>query len=144
MSIYPSFDLPPAPPPVPAPWNIHRREHSSMEQFTEHPLEDPDSPMEDAPPIEPAPTTYYLPDSPEGHTHTLSPGEPPIKPWKAYLTQPNSPVSRKHLLLPTSPASVPICQYTSREGSYQSIMPTASSPVTTPSIYQAFMQLSTT
>jgi len=33
-------------------------------QLTEHPLEDPDSPMEDPLPIEPEPVTHYLPDSP--------------------------------------------------------------------------------
>jgi len=100
-----------------------------MEQLTEHPLEDPDSPMEDAPPIEPEPATHYLPDSPEGHMHTLSPEESPIKPWQRWLTEPNSPVSCKHSLLPTSPSSTPIRQHTSREGSYQSIMPAASSPI---------------
>jgi len=105
-----------------------------MEQFTEpalveHPQEDPDSPMEDVPPIEPEPTTYYLPDSPEGNMHALSPEESPVEPWRAYLTKPNSPVSCKHLLSPTSPSSTPICQRTSREGSYQSITPTASSPL---------------
>ena len=100
-----------------------------MEQLTEQPAEDPDSPMEDAPPIELKPTTYYLPDSPGGHIYTLSPEESPIEPWQRYLTQPNSPVSCKHLLSPTSPASAHICQCTSREGSYQSITPTASSPL---------------
>jgi len=44
----------------------------------ENPLEDPDSPMEDAPPLEPEPVTHYEPDTPEGHTHTLSPEESPI------------------------------------------------------------------
>jgi len=129
MSIYPSFDLPPVEPIIPVPWNIHRQEYSSLEQLTEHPLEDPDSPMEDAPPIEPEPATHYLPDSPEGHMHTLSLGESPIEPWKAYLTQPSSPVSRKHSISPTSPSSAPICQRTSREGSYQSIMPAALLPI---------------
>ena len=61
--------------------------------------------------------------------HTLSLEESPIKPWQAYLTQPSSPVSHKHSLSPTSPLSTPICQCTSREGSYQSIMPTASLPI---------------
>jgi len=104
-----------------------------MEMYQEPPpvenlLEDPDSPMEDALPLEPEPVTCYEPDIPGGQTHTLSPEESPIEPWEAYLTQPSSPVSCKHSLLPTSPSSVPICQRTSREGSYQSIMPTASSP----------------
>ena len=52
----------------------------------ENPLEDPDSPMEDAPPLEPQPVTQYEPDVPGGQTHTLSPEESPIKPWEAYLT----------------------------------------------------------
>jgi len=52
MSIYPSFDLPPVQPPTPIPWSTHHREYSSMEQLTEQPAEDPDSPMEDAPPID--------------------------------------------------------------------------------------------
>ena len=95
----------------------------------ENPLEDPDSPMEDAPPLEPEPVTHYEPDVPGGQTHTLSPEESPIEPWEAYLTQPSSPVSRKHSLSPTSPSSAPIQQHTSHEGSYQSIMPTASSPI---------------
>ena len=42
------------------------------------PLDDPDSPMEDAPPLEPEPATHYLLDSPEGHMPTLSPDESPI------------------------------------------------------------------
>jgi len=71
----------------------------------ENPLEDPDSPMEDAPPLEPEPVTHYEPDVPGGHTKTLSSKESPIEPWEAYLTQPNSPVSRKHSLSPTSPSS---------------------------------------
>ena len=125
MSIYPSFDLPPQTP-VPIPWNIHHHEHSSMEHYTEPPLvehPDPDSPMEDSPNV------HYMPDSPEGHTHALSPKEFPVEPWREYLTQPNSPVSRKHSLLPTSPSSAPIHQRTSREGSYHSITPTALSPL---------------
>ena len=97
--------------------------------LVENLLEDPDSPMEDAPLLEPQPVTYYEPDAPEGQTHTLSPGESPIEPWTAYLTQPSSPVSRKHSLSPTSPSSAPIRQRTSREGSYQSITPSASSPI---------------
>jgi len=95
----------------------------------ENPLEDPDSPMEDALPLEPEPVTRYEPDVPGGQTHTLSPEESPIAPWEEYLTQPSSPVSCKHSLSPTSPSSAPIHQCTSREGSYQSIMPAASSPI---------------
>jgi len=94
----------------------------------ENPLEDPDSPMEDALPLEPEPITYYEPDVPRGQMHTLSLEESPIEPWQAYLTQPSSPVSHKHSLSPTSPSSAPIHQHTSREGSYQSITPTASLP----------------
>jgi len=128
------IDQPPVELLVPIPWNIHRREYSSMEEYQEpspvsNPLEDPDSPMEDAPPLEPQPVTRYKPDVPGGQTHTLSPEESPIEPWEAYLTQPSSPVSRKHSLSPTSPSSAPICQRTSREGSYQSITPSASSPI---------------
>ena len=92
-------------------------------------LEDPDSPMEDALPLEPEPVTHYEPDVPRGQTHTLSLEESPIEPWQAYLTQPSSPVSCKHSLSPTSPSSVPICQHTSREGSYQSITLAALSPI---------------
>ena len=95
----------------------------------ENPLEDPDSPMEDAPPLEPQPVTRYEPDIPGGQTHTLSPEESPIEPWEAYLTQPSSPVSHKHSLSPTSSFSAPIRQCTSREGSYHSITPTTSSPI---------------
>jgi len=94
-----------------------------------NPLEDPDSPMKDALPLEPEPVTCYEPDTPEGHTKTLSPKESPITTWEEYLTQPNSPVSRKHSLSPTSPSSAPTRQRTSREGSYQSITPAASSPI---------------
>jgi len=84
-----------------------------MEMYQEpplvkNPLEDPDSPMKDAPPLEPEPTMYYQPDTSEGHTKTLSSQESPIAPWEEYLTQPNSPVSRKHSLSPTSPSSAPI------------------------------------
>jgi len=93
----------------------------------ENPLEDPDSPMEDAPPLEPEPVTHYEPDVPEGHMHTLSPQESPIEPWQRWLSHSNSPMSRKHSLLPTSPSSAPIQQHTSQEGSYQSITPAASS-----------------
>jgi len=74
----------------------------------ENPLEDPDSPMEDAPPLEPEPVTRYEPNTPGGHTKTLSSQESPITPWEAYLTQPSSPVSHKHSLSPTSPSSAPI------------------------------------
>jgi len=50
------LDQPPVEPLVPIPWNIHRREYSSIEMYqepppVENPLEDPDSPMEDAPPL---------------------------------------------------------------------------------------------
>jgi len=93
----------------------------------ENPLEDPDSPMEDALPLEPF--IPYEPDVPGGNTCTLPPEESPIEPWEAYLTQPSSPVSRKHSLSPTSPSSAPIRQHTSREGSYQSITPPALSPI---------------
>ena len=54
--------------------------------LAENPLEDPDSPMEDAPPLEAQPVTQYKPDVPGGQTHTLSPEESPIEPWEAYLT----------------------------------------------------------
>jgi len=127
MSIYPTFDLSPVAPLPLTPWNAHRQEHFSMEQFTEppiaeNPLEDQDSPIEDAP------TIYYLPDNPEGNTHTLHPERSPAEPWKEYLEDP-SPVSHKHSLSPTSPNSAPIQQHTSREGSYYSITPTALSPI---------------
>ena len=104
MSIYPSFDLPPVPSPIP-----------------EHPLLD--SPMEDAP------TVYYLPDSPGGNTHTLASGRPLAEPWREHYERPPSLVSRKHSLSPTSPSSAPIHQRTSREGSYHSITPTTSLPI---------------
>jgi len=94
----------------------------------ENPLEDPDSPMEDAPPLEPEPFIPYEPDVPGGNTHALSPEESPVIPWQDYLA-PDSPVSCKHSLSPTSPSSAPICQRTSREGSYQSITPSALSPI---------------
>jgi len=127
------LDQPPVEPLVPIPWNIHRREYSSMEMYqesppVENPLEDPDSPMEDAPPLEPEPFIPYEPDVPGGNMHALSPEESPVIPWQEYLA-PDSPVSRKHSLSPTSPSSVPIRQRTSREGSYQSITPSASSPI---------------
>jgi len=124
---------PPVEPLVPIPWNIHHKKYFSMEMYqepppVENPLEDPDSPMEDAPPLEPEPVTHYEPDVPGGQMHTLSPEESPIEPWQAYLTQPSSPISHKHSLSPTSPSSAPIRQCTSREGSYQSITPAALSP----------------
>jgi len=125
------LDQPPVEPLVPVPWNIHHWEYSSMETYqepppVENPLEDPDSPMEDAPPIEPEPSQY---PASEGRTHTLSSEESPIAPWREYHDDPPPPVSCKHSLLPTSPSSAPIHQHTSREGIYQSIMPTASSPI---------------
>jgi len=128
------LDQPPVLPLVPIPWNIHRRDYSSIEMYqepppVENPLEDPGSPMEDTLSLEPEPVTHYEPDIPGGHTKTLSPKESPIEPWEVYLTQPSSPVSRKHSLSPTSPSSAPIRQHTSREGSYQSITPSASSPI---------------
>jgi len=127
------LDQPPIEPLVPIPWNIHRREYSSMEMYqepplVENPLEDPDSPMEDVPPLEPEPFIPYEPDVPGGNMHALSPEESPVIPWQEYLA-PDSPVSRKHSLSPTSPSSAPIRQRTSREGSYQSITPSASSPI---------------
>jgi len=127
------LDQPPVEPLVPVPWNIHHWEYSSMEMYqepppVENPLEDPDSPMEDAPPLEPEPFIPYEPDVPEGNTHALSPEESPVIPWQEYLAL-DSPVSRKHSLSPTSPSSAPIYQRTSREGSYQSITPSALSPI---------------
>jgi len=124
------IDQPPVLPLVPVPWNIYCRDYSSMEMYqepppVENPLEDPDSPIEDALPLEPEPVTYYEPNTPGGHTKTLSSQESPIVAWEEYLTQPNSPVSRKHSLSPTSPSSAPIRQCTSCEGSYQSITPPA-------------------
>jgi len=93
----------------------------------ENPLEDLDSPIEDALPLEPEPFIPYEPDVPEGNMHTLSPEESPVIPWQGYLAL-DSPVSRKHSLSPTSP-SAPIHLCTSREGSYQSITPSALSPI---------------
>jgi len=129
MSIYPTFDLPPTQPATPIPWSIHRQEYSSLEQLTEHPLEDPDSPMEDALPLEPEPFIPYEPDTPGGNTHALSPDESPVAPWREYHDDPPPPVSCKHSLSPTSPLSAPIHQRTSREGSYQLITPAALSPI---------------
>jgi len=127
------LDQPPVEPLIPVPWNIHHWEYSSMEMYqepppVENPLEDPDSPMEDAPPLEPEPFIPYEPDVPGGNMHALSPEESPVIPWQEYLA-PDSPVSRKHSLSPTSSSSAPIHQRTSREGSYQSITPSASSPI---------------
>ena len=127
MSIYPSFDLSPAIPEIPfTPWDTHRREHSSMEHFTEPPIVE--QPPEDSP-IEDVPTVYYLPDIPGGTTHTLAPGRPLAEPWREHYEDIPPPVSCKHSRSPTSPDSAPIRQRTSREGSYHSITPTASSPI---------------
>ena len=81
---------PPVEPLVPIPWNIHHCQYSSMEEFVKHvmqnpvsqPVDDLDSPMSDAPPLEPEPVTPYLPDSPGGHTYTLSPDKSPTEPWQ--------------------------------------------------------------
>ena len=122
---------PPVEPLIPIPWNIHCCQYSSMEEFVKHvmqnlvsqPVDDLDSPMSDVPPLALEPVTPYLPDSPEGHMHTLSSDKSPTEPWQQWLDHLDSPVSCKHSLLPSSPSSVPIRQYTSQEGSYQSIMP---------------------
>ena len=127
---------PPVEPLVPIPWNIHRRQYSSIEEFIEHVMQNPvsqlvddlDSPISDAPPIEPDPVTPHLLDSPEGHTHTLSHDKSPTEPWQQWLDRPDSPVSRKHTMSLSSPSSAPIRQCTSWEGSYHSIMPQTSSP----------------
>ena len=127
---------PPVEPLVPIPWNIHCRQYSSMEEFVKHviqnlvswPVDNLDSPLSDTPPLEPDPVTPYLLDSPEGHTHTLSPGESPTEPWQRWLDRPDSPVSHKHSLSLSSPSSAPIRQCTSWEGSYHSITPQMSSP----------------
>jgi len=97
--------------------------------LVENPLEEPDSPMEDTPPLEPELVTHYKPNVPGGHMHTLAPQELPIEPWQAYLSHSNSPESCKCSISPTSPLSTPIHQCTSRKGSYQSITPAALSPV---------------
>jgi len=60
------LDQPPVKPLVPITWNIHRQEYSSMEMdqeppLVENPLEDPDSPMEDALPLEPELFAPYEP-----------------------------------------------------------------------------------
>ena len=92
---------PPVEPLIPISWNIHHHQYLSMEEFIEHmmqnlvsqPMDDLDSPMSDVPPLEPEPVTPYLPDSPEGHMHTLSSDESPIEPWQQWLDCPDSPVS---------------------------------------------------
>ena len=127
---------PPVEPLVPIPWNIHCCQYLSIEEFIEHVMQNPvswpmdnlDSPMSDTPPLEPDPVMPYLPDSPEGHMHTLSPDKSPTEPWQQWLDCPDSPISCKHSLSPSSPSSAPIRQCTSREGSYHSIMPQTSSP----------------
>jgi len=98
--------------------------------IVENPLEDQDSPIEDALPIKLEPTQYL---NTEDSTVTVPFGESPIRTWIKYHDDPPSPVSRKHSLSPTSPSSAPIQQRTSREGSYHSITPTASSPMTSTS-----------
>ena len=94
-----------------------------------HPLDDLDSPIEDVPPLELEPTTHYLPDSPEGHMHTLSPDKSPSELWQQWLDHLESPVSHKHFLSPSSPSSAPMRQRTSWEGSYQSITPQILLPI---------------
>ena len=126
---------PPVKPLIPIPWNIHCCQYLSMEEFIEHvmqnpvswPVDDLDSPMLDVPPLEPDLVMPYLPDSPEGHMHTLLPDKSPTEPWQRWLDHPDSPVSCKHSLSPSSPSSVPIRQHTSWEGSYHSITPQISS-----------------
>ena len=127
---------PPVEPLVPIPWNIHRHQYLSMEEFVKHmmqnlvsrPMDDLDSPMSDAPLLEPDPVTPYLPDSPGGHMYTLSSDESSTEPWQQWLDSPDSPISHKHSLSPSSPSSAPIRQCTSWEGSYHSNMPQMSSP----------------
>ena len=82
---------------VPIPWNIHCCQYSSMEEFVKYvmqnlvfqPMDDLDSPMMDMPPLEPDPVMPYLPDSPEGHIHTLSPDKSPTEPWQQWLDNPD-------------------------------------------------------
>ena len=131
MSIYPDFDLPTMQPPTPIPWSTHHRQYSSMELYqepplVENPLEDQDSPIKDAPPLPLEPTQYL---NTEDGTVAIPARVFPIRTWRTYHDSPPSPVSHKHSLSPTSPSSAPICQQTSREGSYQSITPSALSPI---------------
>jgi len=79
----------------------------------ENPLEEPDSPMEDVPPIEPEPSMSYIPDIPGGQMHTLAPHKSPTEPCQSYLSHSNSPESCKHSISPTSPLSTLLCQCTS-------------------------------
>jgi len=86
------LDQPPVEPLVPVPWNIYHWEYSSMEMYqepplVENPLEDPDSPMEDTPPLEPEPFIPYEPDVPGGNMHALSPEESPSYHGKSTLPQ---------------------------------------------------------
>jgi len=94
--------------------------------LVENPLEDQDSPIEDTLPPKLEPTQYL---NTEDGTVTIPTGEFPIGTWRMYHDDPPPPVSRKHSLSPTSPSSAPIRQRTSREGSYQSITPSASLPI---------------
>ena len=143
---------PPVKPLVPIPWNIHHHQYLSMKEFVKHmmqnlvsrPVDNLDSPMSDTPPLEPDPVMPYLPDSPEGHMHTLSPDKCPTEPWQQWLDCPDSPVSRKHSLSPSSPLSVPIRQRTSQEGSYHSIMPQTSSPTASTKALSEGNQLAST
>ena len=81
---------PPIEPLIPIPWNTHQYQYLSIEDFIEHvmqnpvscPLDDQDTPMLDMPLLDPEPATHYLPDSPEGHMHTLSPDKSPTEPWQ--------------------------------------------------------------
>ena len=143
---------PPVDPLVPIPWNIHHRQYSSMEEFVKHvmqnlvsqPVDNLDSPMSDAPPLEPDPVTPYLLDSPGGQTHTLSPDESPTEPWQRWLDRPDGPIPRKHSLSPSSPSSAPIRQRTSWEGSYHSITPQMSSPTASTEAFSEGNQLALT
>jgi len=131
MSIYPDFDLPTMQPPTPIPWSTYHQQYSSMESYqepplVENPLEDQDSPIEDVPPPKLEPTQYL--NTEDGTVH-LANKEPPLRVWTEYHNSPPSPISCKHSLSPTSLSSAPIRQRTSREGSYQSITPSASSPI---------------
>jgi len=133
MSIYPDFNLPTMQPPtpIPIPWSTHHQQYSSMESYQEpplieNPLEDQDSPIEDMPPPKLEPTQYL---NTEDSTVHLANKEPPLRVWTEYHDSPPSPISCKHSLSPTSPSLAPIHQRTSREGSYQSITPSASSPI---------------